>query len=388
MPAPLRLRYVGPFARPTGYARAGHDYCLALHRLGVDLDIVPIHDADPDDLEPRYRELLDHVLRGDDEGFEATHHLVHTIPRYASEFVTGDLAPAPGVKKIAVVTWETDRLPRDDASRLNENFDAVIVPCRLNALTFVEAGLPPDKVHVVPHCWDPGFWDRGWTPKRPASPFVFYTIGVWSSRKNLGGLLRAYLSEFRSSDDVVLKIVTPFRPETDLQTLVARLGLSDLPAVQFCTDRLSEEDLRDLHRTSHCYVTAARGEGWGLGAFEAAITGNVVIAPAFGGQADFLSDYPGWRVVRHQMTPAVADEMQATAPIEVGGIRITPLARAAPTGIAADQNWAEPDLVALKYEMRRAFGRRRFEERHAADALERYTYDRVGHRLKTVLEAL
>ena len=38
--------------------------------------------------------------------------------------------------------------------------------------------------------------------------------------------------------------------------------------------------------------SCARGEGWGLGGFDAAAHGNPVVTTGFGGQLDYLADSP------------------------------------------------------------------------------------------------
>ena len=43
-----------------------------------------------------------------------------------------------------------------------------------------------------------------------------------------------------------------------------------------------------LHGLGDCYVSLARTEGWGLGAYEAAMLGKPVVMTGYGGQLDFL----------------------------------------------------------------------------------------------------
>lgn len=384
----LRVKYLAPFAVASGYARAAADYLMTLQLAGVDLSIQPLHDADSDNLEPRYAGLLDLVGRY----IEPTHVIVHTIPRYAHEFVTGDMDPGPGVKKICVTTWETDRLAEEDAKRLDEHFDAVILPCRFNMDTFLSASVPEAKLHRIPYGFDPNFWWVKDPPAQPKSPYVFYDIGVWSERKNPIGLLKAYLAAFRGSrDDVLLRIVCPNVLEDDVQHLAKCSGLTDLPKVEFITQRLSETELRDIHYQSHCYVTTTRGEAWGLGAFEAALCGNPVIAPEFGGQRDFLLRYSRAYWVPYTLTPAITPEVKAGAPVSIGGITFTPMKRAVPIGIAGDQNWAEPDLHATQTLMRAAYGNRAVRKQHPddRDAFETfYSYANLGRNFRACLESI
>jgi glycosyltransferase involved in cell wall biosynthesis len=387
-----RVRYYGPFAQRTGYGQACHDYLLALHLAGVRLDIRPLHEADTDHLDPRYGALIEFAEA--EPEWSPTHVVVHTIPKYAHEFVSGDLDPGPGVKKIVITTWETDAIHPADAACLDRHFDLVIVPSHFNAQVFVKAGLPAAKVYVVPHTFDPRFW---WSPGQEAapkkSPYSFYSVLSWVDRKNPIGLLKAYLTEFRAHDDVVLRILTPTVNEDDVRSLVGHLGIPNPPKIEFYgvwgdgrQGRLEETALRDFHRRSHCFVTLTRGEGWGLGAFEAALVGNPVIATGFSGLRDFLDEYVT-TYVPYFLTPAITPEIKI-GELDVGGIKLAQLAPGAPTGISGEQSWAEPNLHTAKALLRRAYTERwQRTTAHRASFVARFGYVSVGAQLRVLLES-
>jgi glycosyltransferase involved in cell wall biosynthesis len=381
----MHVRYVAPFAVNSGYARAAQDYMMALKRAEVPFSIQPLHDADSDNLEFRYRCLLDRV----EDTIDPTHIIIHTVPRFAHEFVTKDLAPPDHVKKICLTTWETDKFPESDAKSLNDNFDAIVVPAEFCADTLVSAGLPVRKVHVVPHGFDPDWW---WpeTQRPPQSPYSFYWIGVWSERKNPIGLLKAYLTEFTGDEPVVLRILCPDINDEDVERMARCAGLDNLPAVQFVRARLGEVALRHFHETSNCYVNLSRGEAWGLGVFEAAIIGNPVISTDFGGQMSYLDLYKNRSpYVECFLTPAITPEVKAGGPMDVGGIKVQPMKRAIPVGITGDQNWAEPNLNQAKQLMRLAFnGRYGRSDASRKYLAEHFSYQVVGDKLRAVLEAL
>lgn len=385
----MKVRYYSPFALRTGYAQAAHDYQMALLRAGVELDINPLNDVDsPDDLEPRYRELADHVGSMDDD--EITHQIVHTIPAAAHFFTQGEYEPKPHVRKVCFTTWETDRMPRSMVESLMRAFHKVVVPSTWNAAVLIRSGMPAEKVAVVPHTFDPEFWkpvddDRwrmGWIMPKP---LVFYTIGVWGSRKNLAGTLIAYWHAFSDPvwhDRVVLKVLCPSPADGELETLLERVALEHLAPVELITQPMTESELVELHRTSHCFVSTTRGEAWGLGAFEAAITGNLVMMPMHGGQLDFIT-YGHFAGLNYTPTPVVP-EVYTARTTSIAGIPIRSVAKSAPTGLDATQLWAEPDLLHLAMNMRRAVD----GQQHVSGYLgfERFTYATVGPQFKRVLE--
>lgn len=376
----MKIRYYAPFAKPSGYAQASHDYLAALHATGeVELDIRPIHECDTDkDLHERYQHLVPFCERGLDPDIV----VVHTIPEWANEYVTGDLAPPANVPKVAITTWETDTLPASSTEKLVRDFDRVIVPSSHNLAVFAKSSELARKTLVVPHAFDARVFKGAWdSPKPKTSPYTFYSVLVWAERKNPIALLKAYLSEFSAKDDVVLKILTPAYNEQDISALVRCMGIEDLPKVEFITRRLSDAELMELHTSSNCYVTLTHGEGWGLGAFEAAIVGNHIIGTAWSGQLDFLQTSNA-DLVGYFMTPAIASEQILQKSINFGGIEIKPLSRYVSAGVDARQNWAEPNIQEAKAYMRNAYnlklGR---NERGRSRMVERYEYKTVGKQL-------
>lgn len=379
----MHVAYVGPFAKPTGYAQAAHDYMLALVRHGVSLDIHPVAPCNTEDLDPRYEELIPHAL---EHKGNPTHVIVHTVPKAAPTIVQ-DFSPA--LRRLAITTWETTMLPPAFEEALDEEFDFVIWPSQFCQDATSLYDLRYRKSAVLPHCFDPAHWPL---PSKASerSPYVFYSILGWAERKNPIGLLKAYLSEFTADDDVLLRILTPtFSPE-DVTMLVAKLGYdpAEVPAFEFVTERQSHEDLLRFHHEGHCFVTATRGEGWNLPAFEAALVGNPVVAPGFSGHTDFLNDYCNAHLYGCQLTPAITQDVQIQDAIEIGGYRVQPVHRVEPSGINARQRWGEPDINELAMVMRSLYGSRcprNFSSR--AHFEYQYGYERVGELLHSHLES-
>lgn len=385
----MRVQVVGPLAQRTGYGQAFHDYMMAMLEAEIDICIQP--SAPPEyAIPPRYQALGDYVGFQDDlpDVF-----LVHATPWFAPT-LSESVPKKHGMKRVCITTWETTKFSKEDARRLHETFDLVIVPAEYTANVFAEA-CPSlrRKLRVVPHTFDSQFWVRPAVAKDPAAPYVFYNVGVWAERKNPIGLLKAYLSEFSGSDNVVLKMVTPYVVEDDVVALARCMNLPNLPKVEFlgardsAAGRLSDNALRDLHYQSDCYVTLARAEGWGLGAFEAAICGNPVIATDFSGLPAFLDSYPNYTPIDYQMTPCVTPEAAISKAFEIGGIKVTPMAPMAPVGIDGSQSWAEPNLLQAKDWMRCAFDKR-WSRTDAAQWRKPFEYAAVGNLMKDALAEL
>jgi glycosyltransferase involved in cell wall biosynthesis len=102
-----------------------------------------------------------------------------------------------------------------------------------------------------------------------------------------------------------------------------------------------------LHKIGDCFVSLARTEGWGLGAFEAARLGNPVVMTGYGGQLDFLDP---------EFTYLVDYKMVAVNEPEWA------------ENYKSSSCWAEPDLEHAVHLMREVFNKS-VEARKRADSL-------------------
>lgn len=356
----MKIRYFGPFGFQSGYSDAMQNYLMALHRYSdVELDIVPMLDTKTENIHPRFHDLIQHVGKHISNPNWPDVVISHTLPSYVHEFVSKDLTPPHGVKKIGMTTWETDSLPKFVVDRINPNFDKVIVPSYFNLDVFSECLDIP--VARVPHCFDTDFWPKpSFTAKlerrRRTNTYNFLWVGAWTHRKNPINIIKSFFHIFDKNDDVKLTLLAAGcnGALVDLNMLKICSEVNDLPNVEVLTKRLSDEELVQLHMNNDCYVSTHRGEGFGLGAFESAICGNPIIATGYGGMLDFMrgNDFK----VGYSFTPAVVDPDLAATEIDLGqGVTIKKLVKLDPTGINIRQKWAEPDLIDFAESMYEAY---------------------------------
>jgi hypothetical protein len=104
-----------------------------------------------------------------------------------------------------------------------------------------------------------------------------------------------------------------------------------------------------LHRWADCWLSLPHGEGWDLGAFDAAIGGNQVVTTGWGAPAEYLSADAAWLVpVEEVPVPSGPGHHHG----DVAG------------------SWAEPDLDAAVESLRAAAsGERRAEVDRQAERL-------------------
>ncbi|QIL82166.1 glycosyltransferase family 4 protein [Diaphorobacter sp. HDW4A] len=343
MAHPPRFKYIG-FTDHTGYAQAASALVSAMASSGMQVIWEPA------------RQVTCIAPYNTEQVPDAT--IVHTMPEYFPDYVKREHA-AGAHRVVGHTVWETDRLPPHWPTLINL-MDAVIVPTEWNRDVFRQGGVQIPII-VTPHIPKPMqpalpqdvFYMRRRLPGLEGR-YVFYTIGAWQQRKGMDCLVEAFCEAFSANDPVGLVIKsTPFDQERTLretgnpqyipsrrqlavlvQRAQARLGRA-VPPVHHVAEDLIDADMQALHAVGDSFVSLNRGEGWGLGAFEAAALGKPVVITNWGGPLAFL-DAKSAYLVSGQLVPVQ---------MEVQGICNCP-----------DQRWAEPNHAEAVATLRSVFG--------------------------------
>jgi glycosyltransferase involved in cell wall biosynthesis len=218
------------------------------------------------------------------------------------------------VTRLGYIAWETDVAPETWRPVL-DRLDMVLVPSTFNQKAVLATGTTT-PVAVLPHI--------ARRVRRIAGgrfgditedDFVFYTMGPWYNRKAIADVIRAFVDTFSANDSVALVVKTSpidygASDGQDNMTWVSvgRLlaGHSRPPKIVVKVGDGPPGTIDQIHTRGDCFVSLARGEGWGLGAFDAACFGNPSIVTGWGGQLDYLgSDYP--LLVDYKLVPTAAD---------------------------------------------------------------------------------
>lgn len=209
-------------------------------------------------------------------------------------------------RKVFYTVWERFAGLQDDDRRALQSVGQVWVACQASKTFLVNEGLDESKVKVFPCPYlpnDPILKISSEPKKRNARP-TFYHIGKWEPRKEQRNILGGFLLAFKPGECVLLIKTSEKAPYFDgYPTSIAvsieewlsddrvkangwtkdNLG-KDVFAV---TKRLSASQMTLLHKTSDCYVTLSRGEGFDMPAFDAKMAGNLMLYTPSGGPQDF-----------------------------------------------------------------------------------------------------
>ena len=194
---------------------------------------------------------------------------------------------------VLIQPWEFGALPLDWLARLAV-VDEVWAPSEYVRRVYVDSGVAPSKVKVVPNGIDPARFRPEAPPMKLATSksFKFLFVGGTIHRKGPDLLLKAYLESFTAADDVCL-VIKDFGGDSVYtgQTFEAQIrdaqAQPNAPEILHLTNELSSEQMPGLYTACDCFVLPYRGEGFALPVLEAMACGLPVIVTAGGATDDF-----------------------------------------------------------------------------------------------------
>jgi glycosyltransferase involved in cell wall biosynthesis len=308
----------------SGYGIAGLAYVRALVNSGVPVHWTMFDWPNGSMSPPQLITPVDALARWSSQANDPRSNDLAALVRATSQPVRCDVAflhtvpehipylRQSGLRNVIYTTWEASRIPPHWLALL-DSVDAIAVPSHVNRDAFTESGVRR-PVSVVPHIRR-AFWHEFSATESAAllaslglqsDRLTLLSLNTNQPRKNLHQLVRTYCRAFASTSQVQLIIKSsehgeraqfPFekvRSETLLSEWVqeeAVLFAHEPPPIRWiCSDELSARDIDLLYAVSDCYVSLSHGEGWGIGAFDAAANAIPVVMPAWGGHRDFLLD--------------------------------------------------------------------------------------------------
>jgi glycosyltransferase involved in cell wall biosynthesis len=309
--APEGILYRAPVYGASGYADENLLALVELDRRGVPVQLMAEgHQSDSKKLlPPEIRRRLAAMQRARVDLSRGIYY--QCVPGHA--FST-EIA---GLRNIGRTTFETDRIPDGWAERCSE-FDEIWVPSEFNRETFARGGVDERKLRVMPEGIDTELFRPGLAPLEipERRAFTFLSVFDWQQRKGYDVLLRAWVAEFRSDEDValVLKTTTTNQPWLDVESsllffLERELGfaLEKVAPIILFNGMIPRLDFPRLYAAANAFVLPTRGEGWGRPYGEALSCECPVIATGWGGQLDFLDETNSYLIDVEGILPTPAN---------------------------------------------------------------------------------
>jgi glycosyltransferase involved in cell wall biosynthesis len=204
---------------------------------------------------------------------------------------------------------ETDRCnPKwiDACNRMSH----VIVPSNFTKSVLKRSGILTTPVSVIPEWFDKNIEAENFKEidlGNIDTDFNFLVISQLNSnnalddRKNIFNTIKWICEEFNGDQSVGVFLKTNSGKGTTIdkkitknimQQMVKAFGKKEFPRIYLIHGNMEKEEVASLyaHDKINCFVSATRGEGYGLPIVDAAASGMPVIATNWSGHLDFLGD--------------------------------------------------------------------------------------------------
>jgi len=201
---------------------------------------------------------------------------------------------------ILMQPWEYGSMPNTWLPYFRDEVDEIWVYSHYNRDCYIQDGVPPDKVVVIPLAVDcekfsPSAGLLRLIAEKTDKKFKFLFVGGTIWRKGIDVLLDAYARAFSKDDDVCLVIKDMghnsfYKGQTATEKIQAIQSDENAPDIVYLTDMLSDSEIAGLYAACDCLVHPYRGEGFGLPVAEAMASGLPVILSKGGACDDFCLD--------------------------------------------------------------------------------------------------
>jgi glycosyltransferase involved in cell wall biosynthesis len=208
-------------------------------------------------------------------------------------------------KVVFIQPWEYNRMPLEWKDLFQEFADAVFVPSTWVSDVYINSGINPRKIKVVPNGYDPLIFNDAplKTNLLDSSKFIFTYVGSAQHRKGIDILFQAWHKAFVKADNAVLFIKdTPqiYGQTNILENLIQLQYKSGCAKIVYNDESLSEEEMAGIYKNTDILVHPYRGEGFGMHIQEAMACGALPMVTGIGAANDFVNEACGIKLNARQ----------------------------------------------------------------------------------------
>jgi glycosyltransferase involved in cell wall biosynthesis len=307
------LKIRGPFRGPSGYEHHVREFVRELHRQGVELELRDIPEWGPAKLPPHLQDPFFSTLGNP---VNARVVVQFCMPHQVQHHVR--------LVDVNYTMFEATRIPAHWVKR-SQRCDMTVLPTESSRRAWVGSGVLADRLRLCPLGIDPARFagsfqplDLAWHKPKPIREYRmrFLNVSELGPRKNLVGLLHAWLLATTDEDDAVLILKlgdhAPGRRERlyrELMTVERQVGkgLGEAAPIHFVYDVYSDDEMPGLFAAATHYISMSHGEGWDQAMMEAVASGLVPVAPAHSAYLAYL-DATTAHLISSREVPVACDD--------------------------------------------------------------------------------
>ena len=294
MVSATRIR--GPFLGPSGYDHHVREFARAISARGIGVELEHLDAWSPVQLPYELRDPWFESLGVQPDARTVVHFSFPT-----------QVTPAERLANINFTMFEASPIP-PAWTVAHELVDLVVLPTEHCRRAWIESGVPESKLRLCPLGVRADRFRPGVPPLevrdvagQPLTAYRtrFLNVSEIGARKNLAGLMTAWLLATAPADDAVLIIKAgSYSPgsmgllQADVEVAQHRAGksLREAAPVHFMHDLLADADMPRLLALGTHYISLSFGEGWDLAMMQAGAAGLRLIAPRHSAYLAYLDE--------------------------------------------------------------------------------------------------
>lgn len=370
----MKVLFISNFKNLSGWSEQSLNHILSLDTVGIDVvprNINVINNTNPE-LPKRIKELEKKNDKRPDIIIQNV--LPYMLERYGI------------AKNICYYMCETSNFNNSGWQYRINTMDEAWVPCYHNKKASLDSGVKI-PIQIVPLAVNLDKFNKEYEVHQLRNifkdDFVFYTIGEWTTRKNVGDIIKAFHLEFNISEPVQLLIKTTQtglgnNPMAEIKNMIDSIkrGLKLYNQIESYKKEIvvcgfaDEVEINSIHQTCDAFVSSSRGESWCIPAMDAMGFGKSLIVPRHGGFLEYCNDRNSFLV--DGVEDHVFNATDTLRDLYIGR-----------------EFWFQPSIKQIRKAMRDAYEKRDLAKRKIQQGLQdikKYSYSNIGNIMKGFLE--